>query len=148
MLTKYHIAAKLAGQGISVFIANGFKAGILTDILYHTNHASFTHFLPSTKKSSGVRKWLSHSDDFARGEVVINEGARLALLSDRAVSLLMIGISSVTGYFKEGDIVRIKDDDGNLLGLGKASFSSDETQFEKGGKKTKPFIHYDYLYLI
>lgn len=148
MLTKYHIASKLANQGISVFIANGFRENILIDILQGTNQPSFTHFIPSTKKSSGVRKWLSHSDDFARGEVVINEGARMALLSDRAVSLLMIGISSVTGYFKEGDIVRIKDGDGNLLGLGRASFSSDETMLEKGGKKTKPFIHYDYLYLI
>ncbi len=148
MLTKYHIASKLAGQGISVYIANGFKERILTDILHSMNQPAFTHFLPAAKKSSGVRKWLSHSDDFARGEVVINEGARTALLSDKAVSLLMIGITSVTGYFKEGDIVRIKDGMGNLLGLGKTSFSSDETMVEKGGKKTKPFIHYDYLYLV
>ncbi len=148
MLTKYHIAAKLAGQGISVFIANGFRENILPEILHGKNQTAFTHFLPATKKSSGVRKWLSHSDDFARGEVAINEGAKIALLSDRAVSLLMIGISDVRGYFKEGDIVRIKDGDGNLLGLGKASFSSDETELEKGGKKTKPFVHYDYLYLI
>jgi len=61
---------------------------------------------------------------------------------------LMIGITAVSGYFKEGDIVRIKDLEGTLLGLGKTSFSSDETLLEKGGKKTKPFIHYDYLYLI
>ncbi|MEI7421000.1 MAG: glutamate 5-kinase [Prolixibacteraceae bacterium] len=148
MLTKYHIAAKLAGQGISVFIANGFRENILNKILKGDTESAFTHFLPSLKKSSGVRKWLSHSDDFARGEVVINEGAKTALLSDRAVSLLMIGISSVSGYFKDGDIVRIKDDEGNLLGLGKTSFSSEETESEKGGKRTKPFIHYDYLYLI
>ncbi len=148
MLTKYHIAAKLSGQGISVYIANGFKENILLDIIHETRHTAFTHFIPSAKKSSGVRKWLSHSDDFARGEVVINEGARTALLSDRAVSLLMIGITSVSGYFKDGDIVRIKDSAGNLLGLGKTSFTSDETDLEKGGKKTKPFIHYDYLYLI
>jgi glutamate 5-kinase len=148
MLTKYHIALKLAGQGISVFIANGFRENILMDILSGNSATPFTQFVPSAKKSSGVRKWLAHSDDFARGEVTINEGAGTALLSDRAVSLLMIGITSVTGYFKEGDIVRIKDIEGNLLGLGKASFSSDETNEEKGGKKTKPFIHYDYLYLI
>lgn len=148
MLTKYHIAAKLAGQGISVYIANGFRENILLKIMQEKNDTPFTHFLPSSKKSSGVRKWLSHSDDFARGEVVINEGARLALHSDRAVSLLMIGITSISGYFKDGDIVRIKDIEGNLLGLGKASFSSEETESEKGGKRTKPFIHYDYLYLI
>ncbi len=148
MLTKYHIAAKLAGQGISVYIANGFKEQILIEILHGNEQILYTHFLPSSKKSSGVRKWLAHSDDFARGEVGINEGARTALLSERAVSLLMIGITSVSGYFKDGDIVRIKDAGGNLIGLGKASFSSQETLSEMGGKKTKPFIHYDYLYLI
>jgi glutamate 5-kinase len=148
MLTKYHIAAKLASQGISVFIANGFRENILLKILHDKSDTAYTHFLPSSKKSSGVRKWLSHSDDFARGEVVINEGAKSALLSDRAVSLLMIGITSVSGFFKEGDIVRIKDGEGNLLGLGKASFSSEESESEKGGKRTKPFIHYDYLYLM
>lgn len=148
MLTKYHIASKLAGQGISVFIANGFKERILLDILQGKSETAFTHFQPAAKKSSGVRKWLAHSDDFARGEVVINEGARTALLSDRAVSLLLIGITSVTGFFKEGDIVRIKDGEGNLLGLGKTSYSSDEVLEENSGKKSKPFIHYDYLYLI
>ena len=68
MLTKYHIAAKLAGQGISVFIANGFREKILTDILHGANQPPFTHFLPSSKKSSGVRKWLfPHSDDLPEG---------------------------------------------------------------------------------
>ncbi|MCE1197876.1 MAG: glutamate 5-kinase [Marinilabiliales bacterium] len=148
MLTKFHIAGKLAGQGISVFIANGYREEILTDILYARNTHQYTHFIPAEQKSSGVRKWLAHSDDFARGEVVINDGARDALLSDKAVSLLMIGIVSVAGFFRSGDIVRVKDASGRLLGLGKAAFSSGETETEKGGKKRKPFIHYDYLYLF
>jgi glutamate 5-kinase len=148
MLTKYNIAAKLAGQGISVHIANGTKSHTLTNILTDSPKAVHTHFLPAKKKSTGVRKWLAHSDDFARGEVYINEGARQALLSDKAVSLLMIGITRVEGFFKEGDIVRVKDEKGELIGLGKTGYSSEETLTEKGGKKAKPFIHYDYLYLI
>ena len=147
MLTKFHIASKLAGQGISVHITNGTKINSLSDILYN-NDAVQTHFIPSEKKSTGVRKWLAHSDDFAKGEVIINDGARCVLLSDNAVSLLLIGITHVTGYFKEGDIVRVKDSAGDLIGLGKASYSSDEALKEMGGKKPKPFIHYDYLYLL
>jgi len=148
MLTKFKIASKLAGQGISVHITNGTKLNSLSNILKCSNKAVHTHFVPALKKSTGVRKWLSHSDDFAKGEVMINEGAREVLLSDKAVSLLLIGIIHVEGFFKEGDIVRVKDMDGELLGLGKASFSSEEVLKEMGGKKSKPFIHYDYLYLL
>ncbi len=148
MLTKFHIASKLAGQGISVHITNGTKENTLSRILLAGEESVQTHFIPSKKKSTGVRKWLSHSDDFAKGEVIINPGAKEALLSDQAVSLLLIGITEVTGYFKEGDIVRVKDVNRELIGLGKASYSSEEVLKEKGGKMSKPFIHYDYLYLI
>lgn len=147
MLTKFHIASKLARQGVSVHITNGTKMNALSDIINH-NEPAHTHFIPSRKKSTGVRKWLAHSDDFARGEVIINDGARCALLSDKAVSLLLIGIVEVIGYFKEDDIVRVKDLKGELIGLGKASYSSEEALKEMGGKKSKPFIHYDYLYLL
>jgi len=148
MLTKFHIASKLAGQGISVHIANGTKINTLANILKTNKEAVHTHFVPAKKKSTGVRKWLSHSDDFAKGEVIINDGAREVLLSDKAVSLLPIGIIRVEGFFKDGDIVRVKSSDGELLGLGKASYSSDEVLKEMGGRKSKPFIHYDYLYLL
>jgi glutamate 5-kinase len=148
MLTKFKIASKLARQGISVHIANGTKYNSLVNIIKSDSEVVHTHFLPAEKKSTGVRKWLAHSDDFARGEVYVNEGARNALLSDKAISLLTIGITRVEGYFKEGDIVRVKDSNGELIGLGKSSFSSEETLNEMGGKMSKPFIHYDYLYLF
>ena len=148
MLTKFKIASKLAGQGISVHIANGTKVNTLSNVVNAKAKAVHTHFVPSLKKSSGVRKWLAHSDDFAKGEVTINDGARDVLLSDKAISLLLIGVTNIIGFFKEGDIVRVKDTKGELLGLGKASYSSDEALKEMGGKKSKPFIHYDYLYLL
>lgn len=148
MLTKFKIASKLAGQGISVHIANGEKHNSLINIIKNTPDAVHTHFVPSKKKSTGVRKWLAHSDDFARGEVFINDGAKDALLSEKAISLLPIGITKVEGYFKEGDIVRVKDSKGELLGLGKSSYSSAEALDGIAGKKSKPFIHYDYLYLF
>ncbi len=148
MLTKFHIASKLARQGVSVHIANGTRINTLSNILTNDSEKIQTHFVPSKKKSTGVRKWLAHSDDFAKGEVIINDGARCVLLSDNAVSLLLIGIIRVEGFFKEGDIVRVKDSKGELIGLGKASYSSEEALKEMGGKKSKPFIHYDYLYLL
>ncbi len=144
MITKCTIARKIASQGIDVYIANGMRDAIITDII-RSKDVPFTHFQASRKKETGVKKWLSHSDTFAKGAVVINDGAREALLGEKVTSLLMIGITRIDGFFKKGDIVRIIDRKGNNIGLGKAQFDSKKAEQNIGEKLDKPFIHYDYL---
>lgn len=144
MITKCTIARKISSQGIDVFIANGTRDAIITDII-RGKDVPFTHFVASGKKETGVKKWLSHSDTFAKGAVVINDGAREALLGEKATSLLMIGITKIDGSFRKGDIVRIIDKKGNNIGLGKAQFDSKKAEQNVGEKLSKPFIHYDYL---
>jgi glutamate 5-kinase len=144
MFTKCSIARKIASQGIDVFIANGTRDSIITDIVRRKD-VPYTHFVASNKKETGVKKWLSHSDTFAKGAVTINSGAREALLGEKATSLLMIGIEKVEGFFKNGDIVRIFDEKGNNIGLGKAQCDSKKAEQNMGKKVSKPFIHYDYL---
>lgn len=144
MLTKYSNARRIASEGIDVFIANGNRDSIITDII-RGKEVPYTHFLAGTSKKNGVKKWLSHSDTFARGAVYINNGAREALTGDRATSLLMIGAIKVEGYFKKGDIVRILNEDGNSIGLGKSQYDSEEAEQNIGEKRSKPFIHYDYM---
>jgi len=144
MITKYSIARKIASEGIDVFIANGTRDSIITDIV-RGKDVPFTHFVSSNTKETGVKKWLSHSDTFAKGAVIINSGAREALLGEKATSLLMIGITKVEGFFKSGDIVRIFDENRNSIGLGKALYDSEKAEKNIGAKRSKPFIHYDYL---
>lgn len=144
MSTKCSVARKLATHGIDVFIANGTRDAIISDIV-RGKPVPYTHFVAESKRETGVKKWLSHSDTFAKGAVIINSGAREALLGDKATSLLMIGITSVKGVFKSGDIVRIVDVDGHNIGLGKCQFDSKKTEQNIGKKLNKPFIHYDYL---
>jgi glutamate 5-kinase len=144
MVTKCNIARKIASQGIDVYIANGTRDSIITDIV-RGKDVPFTHFVASRKKETGVKKWLSHSDTFAKGAVVINDGAREALLGEKATSLLMIGITKIEGFFKKGDIIRIIDNNGNNIGLGKSQFDSKKAEQNIGEKLSKPFIHYDYL---
>jgi glutamate 5-kinase len=144
MFTKCNIARKIASQGIDVFIANGTRDSIISDII-NRKDIPYTHFIASSKMETGVKKWLSHSDTFAKGAVVINAGAKEALLDEKATSLLMIGIIKVDGFFKSGDIVRIVDEEGNNIGLGKAKYDSKKTEQNLGKKLSKPFIHYDYL---
>ena len=109
MITKYSIARKIASQGIDVFIANGTRDSIITDIV-RGKEVPYTHFVGSSKRETDVKKWLSHSDTFAKGAVIVNNGAKEALLGEKASSLLMIGIIGVDGFFKSGDIVRIIDE--------------------------------------
>lgn len=149
MLTKYRIAAKVADEGIEVAIADGKKEGILTDILSDSPRADmrYTRFLPSEKPISHVKKWIAHSDGFAKGEIHINEGAYRALTGDRASSLLPVGVTSVKGEFEKGDIVRIMAPDGHAVGVGKVSAGSVRAAESIGQKGKRPLIHYDYLYI-
>ncbi len=144
MFTKYSTARKISSEGIDVFIANGTRDSIVTDII-RGKDVPYTHFVASTKKKTGVKKWLYHSDTFAKGAVIINNGAKEALLGEKATSLLMIGITSIEGAFKSGDIVRILDEDGYSIGLGKSQYDSKRAEQNIGEKRSKPFIHYDYL---
>lgn len=144
MLTKCSIARKMAAMGVDVFIANGNRDSIITDIA-RGKDVPCTHFVAAEKAKSGVKKWLSYSETFARGAVVVNDGARDALLSDKATSLLMVGIVRVKGMFKKGDIVKILDEQGNTIGLGKCQYDSEKAVANIGSKLPRPFIHYHCL---
>jgi glutamate 5-kinase len=144
MLTKCSIAHKIAAHGIDVFIANGMRDSIISDIV-RRKEVPYTHFIANSKRETSVKKWLSHSDTFAKGAVVVNDGAKGALLDDKATSLLMVGITRVDGFFRSGDIVRIVDEEGNNIGLGKTQYDSKKAEQNIGEKLSKPFIHYDYM---
>jgi glutamate 5-kinase len=147
MLTKYRIARKVANEGIEVIIANGKTENILPQLLVEQPQVVCSRFIPSTKASSGIKKWIAHSDSFAKGEIHINANAAKALSGEKATSLLPVGIVAVKGDFEKDDIVRIFDDKGQRIGVGKVSFDSVKTGELLGKKGNKPVIHYDYLYL-
>ena len=148
MLTKYRIASKAADEGIEVIIANGKKPGILLSVLCGLpTDAKCSRFLPSDKPISHVKKWIAHSEGFAKGRININEGAMKALAGDRASSLLPVGVVSIEGEFEKGDIVRIISPDGRQIGIGKVSMDSTGAIEAIGQKGAKPLVHYDYLYM-
>jgi glutamate 5-kinase len=147
MATKFRIARKVAGDGIDVHVANGLQDKILLDLLDTSKVVRHTHFLPYPKTRSGVKKWIGYSESFAKGKLFINQGAVDALISDKAVSLLPVGVTRIEGVFRKGDLVMIYNEATELIGMGKAKYSSDRFESEKHAEKQKPIIHYDYLYL-
>ncbi len=153
MLTKTSIARKVADEGITVIIANGKRDNILVDIIGNeklktrNDEPEYTRFIPSPEPVSSVKKWIAHSEGFAKGELHINDCATKVLTSDKAVSILPIGIVSVQGEFEKDDIVRIIDFEGNPIGVGKANCNSAQAREAMGKHGKKPIVHYDYLYL-
>ena len=147
MLTKTNIARKVADEGITVIIANGKRDNILVDLLQHPEETICTRFIPSNEPVSSVKKWIAHSEGFAKGEIHINECATDILNSEKAASILPIGITHIEGEFEKDEIVRIMDFQGNQVGVGKANCDSKQAREAMGKHGKKPVVHYDYLYI-
>ena len=133
MGTKFRTARKVADEGITVYIANGKRENVLTDLLLDG--------------ASSVKKWIAHSDGFAKGEIRINQGAYDALMSSQASSLLPVGVVAVDGDFEKDDIVRVLAPDGRQFAVGRTSYDSDEARAAIGKQGLRPVIHYNYLYI-
>lgn len=147
MLTKTTIARKVADEGITVIIANGKKDNILVNLLQHPEETVCTRFVPATDGVSSVKKWIAHSEGFAKGELHLNEPAVKVLKGNKAVSLLPVGIVAIEGEFEKDDIVKIIDHRGKQIGVGRVGFDSEEARLLMGQHGQKPVVHYDYLYL-
>lgn len=147
MLTKTNIARKVADEGIPVVIANGKRDNILIDLFQNPGETLCTRFLPSKGPVSSVKKWIAHSEGFAKGEIHINECATQVLNSGKAISILPIGITRIEGEFEKDDIVRIIDFKGNPIGVGKVNTHSRQVRENLGKHGGKAVVHYDYLYI-
>lgn len=147
MLTKSTIARKVADEGITVIIANGKKENILLDLLCRPDTTVCTRFLPAPAEVSSVKKWIAHSEGFAKGELHLNRQAVEAVRGSKATSILPVGVTRVAGDFEKDDIVRIMDEQGQQIGVGRVSADSGEAVLLVGRHGQKPLVHYDYLYL-
>ncbi len=145
MITKFAIAKKLARQGVEVIIANGAYNNTILKIASGT--AIGTHFLPG-KKQTSVKRRVAHSENLIQGSAHVNEHA-VPILRDEstAASLLLVGVTDLSGEFKKGDVIDIQSPDGVRLGYGISQYDHDEAATLVGRKNVKPLIHYDYLFI-
>lgn len=145
MLTKCSIARKVADEGIRVIIANGKRENILTDLMARPEDTPHTEFAPNPDAASNMKKWIAHSASFAKGVVRINAAAANALRDDRAVSLLLVGVTTIEGDFEEGDLITIADESGHHIAVGRSAYGSADARRLIGAHDVKPLVHYDYL---
>jgi glutamate 5-kinase len=147
MSTKAGIAGKVAEEGIEVVIANGKRTDILLQLIHSPQTTPCTRFVPAETSVSSVKKWIAHSEGFAKGAIHIDERATEMVRSDRAVSILPVGVTAVDGEFEEDDIIRIVDHNGDVIGVGRTNYDSERVKKIIGKHGEKAVIHYDYLYI-
>ncbi|WP_374164158.1 glutamate 5-kinase [Arcticibacter sp. MXS-1] len=144
MVTKSGIAHKTAKLGIAVHIANGKTEDVLLKLV--SDEVLNTCFVPA-RKASGKKRWIASSENYAKGVVQINAGARQALLSSRASSLLPVGVVAILQDFKKGDIIKLVDESLHQVGLGIAEYGSEKASALIGLQNQKALVHYDYLFI-
>jgi glutamate 5-kinase len=121
MSTKLE-AARIAMQagGVAV-IANGMQPGVI-DAIFGGKQIGTTFM--STSRMAGKRRWLAHAAG-VRGRVIVNEGAREAIISGKA-SLLSSGVVRVEQQFAPQDVVSIADCEGREFARGIINCASAE----------------------
>lgn len=147
MTSKHRVASQLASEGTPVIIANGKRDNVLADIVDGNPDCPCTVFAPAAERASGVKKWIAHSEDFAKGTVHVNADAATRLLGPEAVSLLPVGVTAIEGAFERGDIVTVVDPEGRHIAIGRASCSSETARGVIGNRGARHIIHADYLYI-
>ena len=82
-----------------------------------------TVFRAEGTPTAARKQWLAGVLE-VRGEIAIDEGAAQAL--GKGNSLLPVGIVSISGDFRRGDVVSISGPSGKELGRGLAEYSSED----------------------
>ncbi len=132
MLTKLEAAEIATRAGGIVIIADGRQAGIVDGIF--GGEAAGTAFIPSGRMPA-KRRWIAYAAD-VRGRVVVNAGAREAILHGKA-SLLWSGVVKVERRFKPLDVISIADQDGREFARGIANHASEDAAAGKTANRAK-----------
>ena len=120
MITKIEAAKICNLSGCNMIIANGLHLNPIDKIIKKNN---CTLFISKISKLHARKKWII-SSVFPKGEIIIDEGAKKALVNGK--SLLAAGIKKVSGKFSKGDHVKILDIKRKEFARGLSSFSSEE----------------------
>jgi glutamate 5-kinase len=121
MVTKLEAAQIALHAGGIAVIANGTKSDVL-DLIFAGEEIGTTFM--SSARMGGKRRWIAYAAG-VRGRVVVNAGAREALLGGKA-SLLSSGVVRVEDQFEPQDVVSIADCEGRVFARGVINCTSGE----------------------
>ncbi len=128
MATKVEAAKVLMRAGIPMVVCDGRRENVVVDAVAGMPVGTL---FAGGKAGLGARKLWIALGGAAKGEVVIDDGARTALL-ERGKSLLPAGVVSVKGPFVAGDAIVLKDLSGEVIARGLAGLSSVDLESVRG----------------
>ncbi len=124
MITKILAARRAAGSGASTVIAWGRERDVLIRLC--EGQAIGTLLTARTPKQQARKQWMADHLQL-RGAVTVDDGAVGKLVRD-GKSLLPIGMTSVTGDFARGDVIAVRDSNGQEIARGLANYASAEAR--------------------
>ncbi len=119
MSSKVLAASDGASWGLPVGVVGGMKPGVIERFFLGKEG---TLFDAASVSRSSKKVWIGY---FSRpaGSLHLDQGAVNAVRSGKT-SLLLPGILHVEGFFSKGDVVRLIDRDGQVIGKGVTKLSS------------------------
>lgn len=128
MSTKVKAAKIATAAGVELIIASGAEPQLMLDLIEDRGEGTFFR---TDKSSVDLRKiWLASATK-SSGKIVVDEGAKRALLS-KGSSLLPSGVVKASGEFLRGAIVNIVDANEVVLAKGIVRYSHTEVDAIKG----------------
>lgn len=124
MVTKIRAARHAAKSGCHTVIADGRHEDVILEVTDGKNIG--TWLTADVNKLDARKQWIAGQLN-ADGVIQIDVGAANALLN-QGVSILPIGVTAVTGEFKRGDMVLIKNPGGLEIARGIVNYGADEAR--------------------
>lgn len=124
MQTKLRAARLAARSGAFTVVAGGKIPKVLTRLFEGESVGTF--FRASTDRQLARKQWLAGHLQ-TKGDVVLDSGA-VKVLSAGGKSLLPVGVVSVAGRFRRGEMVRCLDPQGNELARGLINYNAEDAK--------------------
>jgi len=124
MTTKILAARRAALSGTHTIIASGKRSNVLVDL---SKDEDIGTFLQSREvKLIARKKWLADNLK-SNGKIYIDDGAEKALIQ-KGKSLLVAGVTKVTGTFDRGEVIQCTNESGDEILKGIVNYNSEEVK--------------------
>lgn len=135
MATKLRAAATAATMGIATVIADGREPGTIARVLAGEDVGTLCAKAATRRLGRSRQRWLGLSVR-ARGAIIVDEGAKKAIL-ERHASLLPGGVVGVEGDFAMGAPIEIRTKAAPPFARGLSRYGADEVRRIRGERSSR-----------
>lgn len=141
MVTKIEAAELATRSGTEVIIAPGAEPDIILRVV--RGEPLGTRFRTQFSRVESRKRWILAEP--VQGMVKIDDGAAHALLKNNK-SLLVVGVTEISGDFERGAIIRVLNAQSQEIGRGLAHYSADNLRAIRGKRSQEiaQILGYDY----